>query len=263
MKKRISLFALFAMVALLACSSDDEDSTGALANSGNLLAVGASANDMLSNTSFEKMVIEIAYVSGFRPTAETVANFEAFLRERTFKDAIEFRFQELPSPDETTLTNTEIRALEDENRTAYNNGSTLAIYIYFTDAPSGSDSRSGVVLGSVYRNTSMVIFGPTIRLFAESSASISITDMETATVNHEFGHLFGLVNLGTPLLSNHEDPANRGHCNVEDCLMQGSLSLGGCALSMETLEHNAARGMAIVPTLREACLADLRGNEGR
>ena len=53
----------------------------------------------------------------------------------------------------------EIADLESENRTEYNDGETLAIYIYFADAPSDSDDEDeGIVtLGAVYRNTSMVI----------------------------------------------------------------------------------------------------------
>ena len=201
MKKKILVYSLLTMALVWACSksSDDTPEPTNVDKSANLLATGASANDILANTNFDKLLIEVAYVNGFRPTNATMDNFETFLRDRTFKTDIEFTFKSLSSPNEEDLTLQEIADLESDNRTAYNNGSTLAIYIYFADAPSdGDDEDEGLVtLGAVYRNTSMIIYESTVRSLANQSNLISLTDVESATLNHEFGHLFGLVNLGT------------------------------------------------------------------
>ena len=286
MKKKNNLLLLFLTILLLGCSSDNGESTpnGSIDKSANLLATGASANDILANANFDKLLIEIAYVAGFRPTTETVTNFESFLRERTFKQDIEFRYQELPSPNEATLTLNEIADLESENRTAYNDGRTLAIYIYFADAPSDEDdeSQGAVTLGAVYRNTSMIIYQETIRNLLGNSSLISLTDVETATLNHEFGHLFGLVNLGTPLVNDHEDPDAENHCSIDGCLMRAELQFGlanknrliaknglhsACNLTgksmMKLLQQKASRGLPIVPVLDPECILDLQSNGGR
>lgn len=267
-------------------TTDDDGGTGMVDKSGNLLATGASANDLLANANFDALLIEIAFVTDFRPTDEAMTNFENYLRDHTFKDNIQVVFKELASPDEETLTLQEIADLEEENRTAYNDGTTLAIYIYFADAPSdGDDEDEGLVtLGAVYRNTSMVIFERTIQSLAGRSLSITDADVETATLNHEFGHLFGLVNLGTVPVNDHEDTEAENHCNVEGCLMRAELQFGGpissianksadgvlqsaCSISghsiLNMLQSQNNRGAAQVPDLDDECILDLQSNGGR
>lgn len=299
MKK--SFWALLAGVIfcfVLACSSEgsnpddggtgtsDDDGTTVVDKSGNLLVTGASANDLLSNSNFDALLIEVGFVTGFRPTVEAMTNFENFLRERTFKQNIQILYNELPSPGEETLTLQEIADLEEANRTAYNEGSTLAVYIYFADSPSdGDDEEQGLVtLGAVYRNTSMVIFERTIQTLAGRSLTITDEDVETATLNHEFGHLFGLVDLGTVPVNDHEDPDAVNHCNVEGCLMRAELQFGdssssltgksgndilrsACSISghsiLHMLQSQNNRALANVPGLDAECILDLQNNGGR
>lgn len=302
MKKKSFYVILWSCLGLLfSCSQDatDDDSTTpetvTVDRSANLLAAGASANDILSNVSSDRLLIEIGFVGGFNPTQESVDNFVNYLRERTFKQDIDVSFLSLPSPEEDTLTLQEVVDLEDENRTAFSNGNTLAVYIYFADAPSEDDDEGSgkVTLGAVYRNTSMVIYESTIRRFSSRSPLITTTDVETATLNHEFGHLFGLVNLGTPTVNDHESQSENengelvgnNHCNVDGCLMQAQLQFGGplatrgtsknvngnirsaCNLSGESvlhmLETAAARGSANAPVLDDECILDLQANGGR
>ncbi|MDX1314829.1 MAG: hypothetical protein R3356_04950, partial [Eudoraea sp.] len=206
--KRFKLLLIFAGLTLfLNCSKDEGPEPPVQQEeediSANLLATGESANDLLANTNFSNLLIEIAYVDGFRPSPTTMANFEDFLRDRTFKENITVQYQLLQSPGEETLTLQEIADLETANRTAYNEGNTLAVYIYFADAPADSDDEEQnlVTLGSVYRNTSMVIYESTVRAIATRSSQITIADVEEAVLSHEFGHLFGLVNLGSPMVT--------------------------------------------------------------
>ncbi|MCE2612879.1 hypothetical protein LVD13_07845 [Flavobacteriaceae bacterium D16] len=266
--KRFKLLLLFAGLTLLLNCSKDEDSQPQVEQetdkSANLLATGDSAHDLLANTNFSNLLIEIGYVEGFQPSTTTMANFEDFLRDRTFKENITVQYLELPSPGKETLTLQEIADLETENRTAYNEGNTLAVYIYFADAPADGDDEEQnlVTLGSVYRNTSMVIYERTVRAIANRSALITISDVEEAVLSHEFGHLFGLVNLGSPMVALHEDAASTNHCDVAGCLMQAEIEFGGGLMGI--LESRALAGKgAAVPSLDAACLADLQANGGR
>lgn len=283
--KRLLLFILCS--AVLSCSKDEPKTVD---RSANLKTTGDSANDILSNTNFDKMLIEIGYVSGFKPTDGAIAQFTDFLRQHTFKQDIEVRYLELESPDEEDLELQEIADLEKENRTAYNDGRTLAIYIYFADAPSeGDDMSEGLVtVGAVYRNTSMIIYKDTIIRLASQSSSISVEDIESATLNHEFGHLFGLVNLGTAMVNPHETQSENeegelvgdSHCDVAGCLMRAELQLGGrtgksnltgiglksaCNLSGTTvlsmLQSKTAKGNTVA--LSTECKLDLQANGGR
>lgn len=283
---KTSIIILFTLMILGGCASTDESDNTILDRSQNLLATGDSANDLLTNTNFDRLLVQIGYVSGFQPTQQTIDEFKAFIIRRTFKNDVDIQLLELRSPNEESLTLQEIADLERENRTAYNNETTLAIYIYFSDSISdGDDLDTGLVtLGAVYRNTSMVIFERTIRALAGRSMAITTTDLETATLIHELGHLFGLVNLGTPTINDHEDPDAENHCSVEGCLMLAELTFDAinknpfsfkkpndltsvCNLSGNTmlkyLESRAAKKHAVIPDLDAECILDLQSNGGR
>ncbi|TDQ29050.1 hypothetical protein [Zeaxanthinibacter enoshimensis] len=270
--KNFNKLAWVILILVMACSKSSNqdgvpmqtvDPEPVIDKTANLKATGASANDILSNAEFDNLLIEVAYVEGFKPTDEAMANFVSFLQERTFKQNITVEYLSLPSPGEENLTTQEIADLESENRTAYNSGNTLAIYIYFADVPSeGDEEEEGrVTLGAVYRNTSMVIFEQTIRNLAARSAFISNADLETATLHHEFGHLFGLVNLGTEMVNDHEDPDAGSHCVTDGCLMRAELQFGNAMAKM--LQSRASKGLAAVPELDNECLLDLQANGGR
>lgn len=267
MKKKIAIYALFCLGLLVGCSKDSGSSPTPPDNNvdktANLQATGDSANDILSNTNFDRILFQIAYVEGFRPQATSIALFENFVRQTTFKTAIDFEFLSLPSPNEETLTIEEVDDLEQENRTAYNDGTTLAIYIYFADAPSdGDDMEEGLVtLGAVYRNTSMIIYESTIMDLQAQSPSIPISEIEGSTLHHEFGHLLGLVDLGTEEINPHEDPDAEHHCIVQGCLMRATLEFG--APTMRMLRNRAAKGLSAIPHLDGECIRDLQGNGGR
>lgn len=292
MKKLQSIFLSALLLVAISCNKNNDDAPEPeqeVDKTANLLATGDSANDILSNASFDKILIQIGFVTGFRPTNAAMQEFTAFLRERTFKEDIEVIYTELESPEEENLTLQEIDELERENRTAYNNGKTLAIYIYFADAPAvGDEGDEGIVtLGAVYRNTSMVIHEVTVRRLAAQSSFITNADVEAATLNHEFGHLFGLVNLGTPAINDHEDPDALNHCNVQGCLMRAQLQFGGpsgrssilaskssyeggikagCILSgqnvLNLLQSNTGKNSA-APGLDAECILDIQANGGR
>lgn len=285
MKSFQVLLTLVLCSVLLACSKNDSNEGSQTTNidkTANLQSTGDSANDILSNTNFDKMLIEIAYVSDFKPTESAIAQFTNFLRQYTFKQDIEVRYLELDSPDEEDLELQEVADLEKENRTAYNDGRTLTIYIYFADAPSkGDDMTEGLVtVGAVYRNTSMIIYENTIRRLASQSTAISITDIESATLNHEFGHLFGLVDLGSAMVNDHQDPEAENHCDVDGCLMRAELQFGGgaarssdagkgfnatCNLSgttvLKMLQSKSGKGNTVA--LDAECVLDLKANGGR
>ncbi len=299
MKQFRFLSIILVLGLLISCSrnsNNDDDNgneTGFVDKSGNLLGTGESANAILSNTTFNKLLIEVAYVENFRPTDAAMDNFIVFLEQHSFKTDIEVTYKELSSPGEETLTLNEIDDLEQENRTAYNEDNTLAIYIYFTDAPSDEDNEDDdlVTLGAVYRNTSMVIYERTIKQLSARSNIITDEDIETATLNHEFGHLFGLVNLGfendlnNPLKTNmvnpHEDPQAVSHCTTEGCLMRAELSFtnksglsksstneleASCKLDgvslLKSLESNLT-SKSRAQDLGVECVLDLQANGGR
>ncbi len=262
---------LFVIFIFISCSKDSNNDNGdtpkQVDKSNNLKASGDSANDILSNTHFNKLTLEMAYVKGFKPSNEGIANFVSFIKSITFKEDISIVYQELDSPNETDLTIEEVDNLEKKNRTIYNDSTNLSIYIYFADAPYYNDdeSKNAMTLGVVYRNTSMVIYQSSIKKLAAKSPVITESTIETATLNHELGHLMGLVNLGSTMVHNHEEmitndkgeTVGSNHCNVENCLMNTELEFGSGMKKVLIASKNA------IPSLDAECLADLKANGGR
>jgi hypothetical protein len=258
MKKRIALITL-AFVLLVSCSK--EDSTNNTSAEGNLIsnnqkATGSSANDLLSDAAFKSMVVEVVYVQGFEPSAKSISDFESFLNERTFKPAgITIVKRAIASSGKASYTNGDIVAIEDANRTKYNTSDQIAVWAFFADGESASNDDSGVVLGTAYRNTSFVIYEKTIQGLSDSPFEPNRSLLETAVITHEFGHILGLTNLGSPLQSNHEDTEHEKHCNVETCLMYWSAESGSGITNMVS--------GGSVPQLDAQCIADLRANGGK
>ena len=110
-------------------------------------------------------------------------------------------------------------------------------------------------MGTAYWNTSFVIYQETVESFSNSPFEPDRTLLETTVVNHEFGHILGLTNLGTPLQSEHEDEEHPKHCNVENCLMYWA--------SESAVNLSDMASMSTAPQLDAQCIADLQANGGK
>ena len=257
--KKTLLFALF--LVLISCSSSEENNNpnnpdNSINEALNRQAVGSSANNLLANTSFSNLVVEVAFFQDTRPSQEALDNFRNFILARCNKTAgIEFIYNEIPSPDRESYTIEQIADVERDFRTRYNQGNTIAVWALFVDGGSENDTNNARVLGAAYWNTSFVIFQKTIQDIISNNPTMNQIVLETSVINHEFGHLLGLTNLGTPMQTNHEDPNNPRHCDESDCLMffQTETSQG--------IGNMISGGN--IPTLDDQCLAYLRANGGK
>ncbi len=212
-------------------------------------------NDFLSANNYDQLVVEIQYVTGFEPTAGTVANLKAFLEQRLNKPAgITFVMNAVASSGKTTFSADDIRSIEGAHRTQQTSGKTLTAYFYFADGDYASNSGSSKVLGVAYGNTSMVIFEKTIREFSGGIGKPSATVLESTVIEHEFGHILGLVNNGTGMQSAHQDEPNGKHCSDKDCLMY-------YAVETSSFIGNLMGG--VIPSLNSQCIDDLRANGGK
>ncbi|MCM4168567.1 hypothetical protein KCTC52924_02143 [Arenibacter antarcticus] len=258
--RKISVLLLLIFICALGCSKDNDlDTSKTPDKTANLKDPGDSANDFLSDSKYKNLVIQIGYVTGFAPTEIAISNFVSLLSQRTHKDEISVVYKELTSPDKDSLSIKEISELETKNRTMYTNGDTLGLYIYFSDASSNADKPEEdlVTLGAVYRNTSMVIYEATIRKLASKSILLSTGEVESATICHEAGHLFGLVDIGSPSVVPHQDPSAESHCNIAGCLMRAELQFGNGMAKMLTAKGGRTPGFGV------ECIKDLRANGGR
>lgn len=254
---RFLCLIFFNIFLFVSCSSDDSSNNPINPNDpsgGNSLSVGDSAADLLGNAKFTKLAIEIVYPQGFAPTQTALGNLENFLTARTHKNSIDFYLREISTPNGAPYSISEIVEIEKNHRTLYNSGNTIAVFMFFANGNNENDSENQLVLGTAYRNTSVVIFQKTINENTTSPLGPSKSSVETTVLNHEFGHLFGLVDIGSPKQSDHEDPESLAHCITEGCLMNAKAEFAGTLMGM--------LGDGILD-LDAACIADLQANGGK
>lgn len=252
MKKIIAVIALTFLV-LTSCSKDStENESIGVVKANNKKTLGTSAHDLLSQDKFDSMLIELVYVEGFEPSTTAINNLVSFLNNRLHKSGgISVEKRAIPSPGNESYTIAQITAIEDANRIHYNEDGQIAVWAFFADAKSSTDTNTAVVLGTAYRNTSFVIYENTVQKLSNSPFKPNRTVLETTVINHEFGHILGLTNIGTPLQSDHEDAAHKRHCKVTSCLMYWESESGNNVLG------------GVIPQLDAQCIADLRANGGK
>jgi len=258
MQHSFKTFAIFIFsVLLVSCSSDSsDDPIGDNSRSANLKVTGSSASDLLSDMRYTSMNIEIVYAEGFRPEDEAINTFRTFIENRVYKpDGIRINLRSVPSSGLSPFNEDDLRAVEGSTRTAYTVGDEIAVWIYFADGKKINDSDTKVTLGTAFRNTSIIVYGQTINTFASKFNAPSKAAIEAATLNHEFGHLFGLVNLGIEPTTDHEDPENTAHCIVDKCLMKANIEFGTGV--MDAINNNS------IPVLDDACIQDLQSAGGK
>ncbi|AUC83762.1 membrane metalloprotease [Lacinutrix sp. Bg11-31] len=263
MKRVFFLLFITAQILVVSCTTESDNSSSSTTGNNNtedptshLQATGASSNDLLSSTTFNSMVVELVYVDGFEPSQSSVDNFVSFLESRTFKpNGISVEKRAITSPGNAPYTNAEIRSIEDINRTKFNTENEIAVWAFFADGSSASNSGNAVVLGTAYRNTSFVIYQETIQDLSNSTFEPNRTVLETTVITHEFGHILGLTNLGAALQSAHEDAEHEKHCNVDSCLMYWASETGS---GLDNLV-----GQSQAPQLDAQCIADLQANGGK
>ncbi|MGV3657346.1 MAG: hypothetical protein ACO1NX_05310 [Chitinophagaceae bacterium] len=239
------------LMALAACTKSIAVEDDRLGNGFHHGKVGAAARQLLSDEQFRSLVVEVQYMSGFKPDSTALENLKTFLFEHLHKPAgITIVTSEIAPVADSVLTLEQIAAIENAHRTVYSAGKQLAVYILYTNGYYTNDK----MLGYAYKNTSAVMFGKNLQDLAADSKKQNPTALETRVLQHEMAHLMGLVNVGTPMKKAHKDEKNGKHCTNKACLMY------------HLADTDELPGLLVkkqVPRLDEACLEDLRANGGK
>ncbi|WP_224483741.1 membrane metalloprotease [Robertkochia aurantiaca] len=255
MPTRLFFCNLFFCISLflVGCSSETEsESDKTLANK---KVTGSSSVDLLTNDK-TKLVVEIVSVENFEPSAMALEEFRSFIDRHCHKPSgIEFRYNTISSPGKDRYTIDDIVETEETHRTAFNDEETVSVFVLMLDGRSERDTDESVILGTAYRNTSFVIFQGTIKRLNPYANNTELAIAQATVINHEFSHLLGLVNLGTPMVTVHEDEENKNHCQTENCLMNYKADAG---ISIGNLTRPSS-----VPELDAFCLEDLRALGGK
>ena len=241
---------LLLITTLLSCSSNNGPAGGTI------VGAGSSAKDYLSAQTYSSLIVEIQAVSGYRPSATTQSNLVSFLQARLNKPGgITVQVDaDIASPGQSSYSLSAVQAVESANRKLQAGGSQAVAYFLFLDGASTSDSSSGSILGIAHGASSVVIFEKTIQSLAGGIGQPSLAVLESTVSEHEFGHLLGLTNVGSPMQTDHQDSAHGKHCSVTSCLMYWQVDTSNFV-------GNLLGGS--IPQLDPDCLADLQAAGGK
>jgi hypothetical protein len=209
--------------------------------------LGNSAKQLLSSSPFATLYIDINYMPGHEPDATTLTNLSDFLKNHINKPGgIFVRKNAVAGSGKTQLSLSELVKLEKAHRTTYTYGDVMAVHILITD----TDYKEEDIFAVSYWNTSFCLFGKTIAENSGGPGQVGRQQLYTTLLQHEFGHLMGLVDQGSPMQQLHRDSGNGAHCTNTSCLMYYGI------------ETDAGRA-GTVPVLDAACRADLKANGGK
>lgn len=238
------------MIFLFSCKKETTTNPTALPNSYSDQSLGASNKDMLTADQYTSIVIQVQYMPGYELDAAALTNITTYLNGICNKPGgITITQSEIPANGDT-LNVTSVAILEKKYRTAYTNGNTLDLYVIVTD---GYDTATAT-LGFAYRCTSICLFGANIFEHSGGLGEVSRVSLESSVLEHELGHIMGLVNLTTPMVIPHQDVAHGYHCNNTKCLMY---------YAMETSDAFGMLGSNDIPVLDSNCMNDLHAIGGK
>lgn len=237
------------LFVLIAFSCDkDEESPFEINNS-------VFPGDFLSAKKYTSLVLEVVYVEGFEPSSAGLTNLVDFLNQRLNKPGgITISKRSIASPGRATVDASFIREIEKTNRQKVTGGSQLTAWLYFVDAEYSTSTSGSKVLGVAYGSSSIAIFEKTVQDFTGGLNQPAASALETVILGHEFGHILGLVNNGTNMVSPHQDTSHSAHCSDTECLMYYKAETHVIAGELATGD---------VPALDVNCIADLKAGGGK
>jgi hypothetical protein len=243
--KRLILYSLvYCLSVLSACKKEDTIATS------DYKTLGTSAHDLLSASRYTSLKIEIQYMPGYAMDTASVSNLTNFLNTYINKPAgIQVSQQQINASGKSVLALNDIVSVEKKYRTIFTLSDVIAVHILITDGYYSSPE----ILATSYWNTSTCIFGQAIYDNSGGSGQVTRTWLMSTILEHEMGHLLGLVDQGSPMQTNHRDAANGAHCINPDCLMHYAFETGVTGGSMS----------GPIPTPDADCIADLKANGGK
>ncbi|AHF15032.1 M12 family metallo-peptidase [Niabella soli] len=252
--KRFKLAIVLATCSLIAATCSKKDALFANNSGGNSAAynrsVGASAKELLSANPYTALSVEIVYMPGYAPQPAALDHLRQFLINRLNKPAgITITTRAIPDT-ASQLNLDQVAHIENKDRSAFNTGTQMSLYILYA----GSSYTEPNTLGISYRNSSAALFEKTIYAHSGGFGQVTRAVLEATVLEHEVGHLMGLVDLGSPMQTTHKDAQHGNHCNNNQCLMY---------YATETTDFFSALPGGSIPVPDANCLADLRANGGK
>jgi hypothetical protein len=240
MRTRHLLVLLFVLIgSAVSCSKEDTEVL-------DYKTLGSSAKDLLSSSKYQTLELEINYMQAYPLSDAVINHLTNYLQTYLNKPGGIKVYRQVINDDKTTLGISDVVALERKVRTKFTRPGVIAVHIMIVDA----EFTEFTVLGNAFWNTSMSVYGRTIDRYSGGNGQVSTDHLFITLIEHEFGHLLGLVDQGSPMVTAHKDANNGAHCINPYCLMHHVI---------ETASVSAPQ----IPVLDNLCQDDLRNNGGK
>ena len=133
--------------------------------------IGASANELLDDDVYKSLVVEVQFMPGYRPQQGTLDHLRTFLETYLNKPkGISIVLRQIGSVEKDSLSMEDASVVEKNNRRRFASPAKAAIYILFTDGLHPGNK----ILGMAYRNTSVVIYGRSVRKYSSMKSTVAI-----------------------------------------------------------------------------------------
>jgi hypothetical protein len=265
------------LLALVACESGSANNQGADTTGGDAtvdkVPTAFGPADLVTARKYDALLVEIDHVAGHAPNATALGQLEEQLNalidagHLAKPSGIRFVLDESLEPVGADHVSTfdELSARGEAHRSVLPRVGEATIHVLYTDGRYEDDGAQSFVLGFAYGGSWMVMLSDNIERGCDSSPLLSLPALsglaaqvcarsESTVFMHELGHLFGLVDNGTPMVSGHEDPEHAGHDANEDCLMYWAIQ---DSRAVDVIAERFRSGKSGAVPFDAACLADL------
>lgn len=172
--------------------------------------VGSLGGSILGGT--QRIKVEVDFTQNSKPNQSDLNVISVVLQKYSGKQvSTSLDSSNLEVKEDYTLQ--DVVELTKANRSCYTSSSQVCIYFLFLP---GSFEGSNA-LGATFTSSAAALFSE--QLHRAGSPLASREKIAQATITHELGHLFGLVNLSYKSPRDHEDPSHPGHSKNQNSVM--------------------------------------------
>lgn len=180
-------------------------------------AVGVNGPAMLRGDRAQ-LVIEIDVQQGITVDQAAVDHLVDEVRRHVDKPGgITFAGGNTFASDRTEWSAGDLREAAAANRTTSSTGDAVSVHVMYVRGGFYQDGEQTAAIGVAYSASNVAIFPE--RWAGLGTLLGSSRAIERAVLVHEFGHLFGLVNLTYASEIDHEDPEHPGHSSSQQSVM--------------------------------------------
>jgi len=218
---------------------------------------GSRSRDFVSGEKFTTLIVEVDWMvdgsKDYKPSALVLTFLQQRLSERLNKPGgITVELGNAIASTRSSYGAGDLSNVERDNRASHDSGSTVTMWIVFA-THSSDDTPNGRVIGLAYAGSAFAIFAASIE--EVTGLLVPAQEVERIATVHEAGHLLGLVNNGTPMVTPHEDSQHPKHSTNHASVMYWEVEGGGIV--------NLIQGGNAPDNFDASDVADLRGIGGK